>query len=218
MAPLTRPMWFKGIVSEDTPPFKEGEMAYGKLHTEAKKTNNILCKWIPHIITDSYRNEIIENPLTVPVRSETLSEWTGLEDADGTSIYENDIITDGRSMFKVEYRKGAFRVVPLTAPISEKFAIEHPRGIEAEDQYFLLSEQLKNHDTYVLTSVFSPGWLLRVVRNLVKDDDFPEELMEDGIETEEDKVPVLQRLVEAENGEFVGPFKDLDELMRSLNS
>lgn len=211
-------MWFKGIVSEDTPPFKTGEMVYGKLHTEAEKAKSGLCKWLPHIITTSYSNESLPDPLLVPVKSETVSEWTGLEDADGTSIYENDIITDGRSMFKVEYRKGAFRVVPLTAPISEKFAIEHPRGIEAEDQYFLLSEQLKTHDTYVLTSVFSPGWLLRVVRNLVKDDDFPEVLMEDGIETEEDKATVLQRLVEAENGGFVGPFKDLDELMRSLNS
>ena len=210
-------MWFKGIVSEDTPPFKTGEMVYGKLHTEAEKAKSGLYKWLPHIITASYSNESLPDPLLVPVKAETVSEWTGLEDADGTSIYENDIITDGRSMFKVEYRKGAFRVVPLTAPISEKFAIEHPRGIEAEDQYFLLSEQLKTN-TYVITSVFSPGWLLRVVRNLVKDDDFPEELMEDGSETEEDKVPVLQRLVEAENGEFVGPFKDLDELMRSLNS
>lgn len=211
-------MWFKGIVSEDTPPFKTGEMVYGKLHTEAEKAKSGLCKWLPHIITASYSNESLPDPLLVPVKAETVSEWTGLEDADGTSIYENDIITDGRSMFKVEYRKGAFRVVPLTAPISEKFAIEHPRGIEAEDQYFLLSEQLKTN-TYVITSVFSPSWLLRVVRNLVKDDDFPEELMEDGIKTEEDKAPILhQRLVEAENGGFVGPFKDLDELMRSLNS
>ena len=214
MAPLTRPMWFKGIVSEDTPPFKTGDMVYGKLHTEAEKVQSGLCKWFPHIITTSYSNESLPAPLLVPVKAETVSEWTGLEDADGTSIYENDIITDGKSLFKVEYRRGAFRVVPLTAPISEKFAIEHPRGIDAEDQYSLLSEQLKKHDTYVLTSVFSPGWLLRLVRNLVKDDDFPEELMEDGI----NKAPVLQRLVEAENGEFVGLFKDLDELMRSLNS
>ena len=43
--------------------------------------------------------------------------------------------------------------------------------------------------------------------------------MEDETRTEEDKAPILhQRLVEAENGEFVGPFKDLDELMRSFNS
>ena len=216
---LTRPMWFKGIVSEDTPPFKEGEMVYGKLHTEAEKAQNGLCKWLPYIITTSYSNESLPDPLLVPVKAETVSEWTGLEDADGTSIYENDIITDGMSLFKVEYRRGAFRVVPLTAPISEKFAIERPRGIDAEDQHFLLSEQLKTHDTYVLTSVFSPGWLLRVVRNLVKDDDFPEDLMKDGTETEEDKASLLhQRIVEAENGEFVGPFKNLDELMRSLNS
>ena len=219
MAPLTRPMWFKGIVSEDTPPFKAGDMVYGKLHTEAEKVQSGLCKWLPHIITTSYSNESLPDPLLVPVKAKTVSEWTGLEDADGTSIYENDIITDGVSMFKVEYRKGAFRVIPLSSHISKKFAIEHPRGIEAEDQYFLLSEQLKAHDTYVLTSVFSPGWLLRVVRNLVKDDDFSEYLMENRTKTEENKASLLQqRLIESENGEFVGPFKDLDELMRSLNS
>ena len=92
MATLTRPMWFKGIVSEDTPPFKTGEMVYGKLHTEAEKAKSGLYKWLPHIITASYSNESLPDPLLVPVKAETVSEWTGLEDADGTSIYENDII------------------------------------------------------------------------------------------------------------------------------
>ena len=121
MAPLTRPMWFKGIVSEDTPPFKAGDMVYGKLHTEAEKVQSGLCKWLPHIITTSYSNESLPDPLLVPVKAETVSEWTGLEDADGISIYENDIITDGVSMFKVEL-SATGRIPELKASIDESIA------------------------------------------------------------------------------------------------
>lgn len=165
MHQLTRPMWFKGVACEDTPPFKEGDMVYGKLLTKVERAESGFSRWIPHIITDAHGDDLLPNPLTVKVKPETVSEWTGMTDADDEFIYENDIISDGKTLFKVEYIKGAFRVVSLAEPIVEDYGKTYPRGIEADDQHFLLSEQLQSSRTNVMASVFSPSGLLEMVRS-----------------------------------------------------
>lgn len=208
-----KPLWFKGIVAEDTEPFSAGDMVYGKLCTESEPVGDArACRWNEYIITEEYCNKLLEKPITVLVKSGTLSEYTGLSDASGTWIYENDILTDGNDLFKVEYRVGAFRVVSISGTLSEDLIIDFPRGIHADDQYFLLSEQLQAKRTFVIGSAFAPGWLLRLIQSLVKEEVFMEDKP-----IVHDEAKIARRLIEDKTGQLVGPFGSMDDLLHGLN-
>ena len=78
-----------------------GSWVYGYYYAECDVT---------YIIEDRQKDSILNRNLIHVVDSNTVSQYTGLNDINGVEIYSDDILYDGSTKFRVYAVKGGFGI------------------------------------------------------------------------------------------------------------